>query len=73
VRDASGREVGVWRQQCNAFATTITLYPGEYTAVARLVDGAGNPRTTDVQVTQFSIHGNDVMDVPVDFPGSSFK
>src|SRR6185369_7878130 len=46
VFDRFGGLVGVFRQACEAFSTSITLNPGDYTAEALLLDGAGQPRTT---------------------------
>jgi hypothetical protein len=72
VNDASGAFVGTFQQSCAAFATSITLNPGTYTAGAHLVDLAGVQRTTSVDINPFTIQGNDVIVTPIDFPPDSF-
>ena len=72
VVDASGREVGAWRQPCRFFSMSVGLAPGTYSGSAILLDGAGNPRTTRVFIDPFTIAGRDVFDLQVDFPASSF-
>jgi hypothetical protein len=67
-----GAAAGTFEQACTAFATTISLSPGRYTANALLLDGVGNPRTTAVPINPFTIVGNDQLDIPIDFPASSF-
>jgi hypothetical protein len=62
--------LATYSQSCEAFATSITLAAGSYAADALLVDVAGNPRTTAVQLAPFQILGNDRL--PIDFPASSF-
>ena len=37
-----------------------------------LVDGAGQSRTTTVSIAPFSVRGGTVIQVPIDFPASSF-
>jgi hypothetical protein len=66
---------GVYTSQaapCNAFATNISLPPTRYTAKAKLVDGAGNPRTTTIDVNPFTIVEGTTFRVPIEFPASSF-
>jgi hypothetical protein len=67
-----GAQAGVFQQSCAAFATSVTLEPGSYTASAMLLHPGGAPRTTAVTVNPFTIHGNDTVAIPVDFPASSF-
>jgi len=57
---------------CEAFATDISLPPTTYTAKAKLIDGAGNPRTTTIDVNPFTIVEGTTLSVPVEFPASSF-
>ena len=57
---------------CDAFVTEISLPPTAYTAKAKLVDGAGNPRTTTIDVNPFTIIEGTTLRVPVEFPASSF-
>jgi hypothetical protein len=72
VTTTSGAPAGEFQQSCSAFATTVDLPPGNYSAEAVLTDSAGDDRTTAVQVGTFTIYGNDELSVPVDFPASSF-
>lgn len=67
-----GREVGAWRQRCDAFAISITLNPGNYSGSALLLDAYRRPRTTSATIDPFTLRGNDTIEVPVNFPGSSF-
>jgi hypothetical protein len=71
---AAGSAVGGnFAQACAAFATTIdNLEPDNYTGSARLLDSAGNPRTTSVTLAPFDVIGNDTVTVAIDFPASSF-
>jgi len=59
-------------QDCEAFGTSITLAPGNYSASALLVDSNGNARTTTVDIDPFTIRGDDELHTPIDFPSSSF-
>jgi hypothetical protein len=68
----SGREIGAWRQRCETFALSITLHPGHYEASAFLLAADGRIRTTQVQMDPFILRGNDTLEIPVDFPASSF-
>ena len=72
VTDAAGGSAGTYEQSCDAFATSISLPPGDYSATAVLLDGGGAVRTTTVSMSPFSIHGGDELVVPIDFPASSF-
>lgn len=72
VFDATGRAIDSYDAPCGAFATSIPLYAGTYTANATLVDGAGQSRTTTVSIAPFSVRGGTVIQVPIDFPASSF-
>lgn len=74
IDDASGGvEIAAYHQSCTAFSTSITLDPGTYTAVARLLDGSGIPRTTDLPIDTFTLRGNDELTIPIDFPSDSFR
>ena len=72
VTTSSGAPAGEFQESCRAFATTVDLPPGSYSAEAVLIDSSGHDRTTAVQVGAFTIFGNDELSVPVDFPASSF-
>jgi hypothetical protein len=72
VTDLNGAPIGTFQQSCTAFATSITLNPGSYAADARLIDAAGTPRTTVVNINAFTLFGNDDFNAPIDFPASSF-
>lgn len=69
---AATRELSAWQQSCEFFATTITLERGTYSARALLLDPTLRPRTTEVPIAPFSILGNDVVEVAVEFPSDSF-
>jgi hypothetical protein len=72
VSSANGASAGEFQQSCRAFATTIDLAPGSYSADAVLLDSAGEARTTSVPVHAFEILGNDELSIPIDFSAGSF-
>jgi hypothetical protein len=72
VTALNGAPAGEFQQSCAAFATTIDLAPGSYTASAVLLDSSGRDRTTAVQVRAFDILGSDQLSVPIDFSASAF-
>jgi hypothetical protein len=72
VTDSAGASRGTFQQACSAFSTSIALDPGRYTATATLLDSGGAARTTSVAINPFSILGNDQLNLPIDFPASSF-
>ena len=72
VVDRTGREVGAWQQPCGYFTMDVTLGTGTYSGSAVLLDRSGHPRTTRVNVDSFTLRTRDVLDIPVDFPASSF-
>src|SRR5690349_8889861 len=55
VVNSAGFDAGTFQQACEAFATSITLDVGSYTATALLLDAAGQPRTTAVPINPFTI------------------
>lgn len=73
VYEASGPVVVAAEASCRAFAARIELPPGLYAADAVLLDGFGVERTTVVDLQTFEIYGNDELDIPIDFPASSFR
>ena len=73
VTTIDGGFVGEFQQACSAFATSINLAPGSYTASAVLVDARGTDRTTEIPIDAFTIRDNSELDVPIDFPASSFR
>ncbi len=72
VTASDGSAAGEYQQSCRAFATSIDLAAGSYSADALLLDGADQARTTSVHIARFEILGNDQLTVPVDFSASSF-
>lgn len=72
VDDDNGVDIGTFEQSCEAFAESISLEPGGYTASAVLVDSNGKPLTTAVPINRFTIDGDDEFDIPIDFPADSF-
>lgn len=73
VHSTAGGFVGEFQEPCASFATSIDLAPGSYVADAVLIDAAGAERTTAVPINPFTIHGNDTLDIPIDFPAQSFR
>ncbi|MEO8903306.1 MAG: hypothetical protein ABI627_17425 [Polyangiaceae bacterium] len=67
-----GASAGEFQESCRAFATSIDLPPGTYSADAVLLDSSGADRTTAVHVHTFDILGADELSVPIDFPAGSF-
>jgi hypothetical protein len=72
VTDSTGASAGVFQQSCTAFATSVTLGAGSYTAEARLLDANGAARTTAVLINAFTLRGDDDLDTPIDFGADSF-
>ena len=68
----SGGLASTFSQDCEAFATSITLAPGTYSASAVLVDADGTARTTQIDIDPFTLHGDDELHAPINFPASSF-
>jgi len=73
VTTRNGAHVGEFLQRCSDGMTTIALSPGAYVADAALLDGAGTPRTTYVNINPFVIDSNTDLSILVDFPASSFN
>ena len=73
VSTATGRSAGEFQAPCTAFATTISsLYPGDYWADALLLDSAGRPRTTTIEISPFTVFERTELVIDVDFPADSF-
>jgi hypothetical protein len=73
VSTIAGRTAGEFQAPCTAFATTISsLYPGDYVADALLLDSAGRPRTTAVEIRPFTVIDRTDLVIDVDFPADSF-
>jgi hypothetical protein len=70
---ADGAELAEYQDSCRAFATQIDLPPGAYSAEAVLLDPAGFERTTVVNLQSFEIFSGEELDIPIDFPASSFR
>jgi hypothetical protein len=71
VRDGTGT-YGTYSATCSAFAVTVSLPPGPYTAEAWFVDGSGVVRTTSISINPFDITEGTSLGIPIDFPASSF-
>jgi len=73
VSTSVGASAGEYQAPCGAFATSISsLYPGNYFADALLIDSVGRARTTNVQISPFTIFARTELVVDVDFPADSF-
>jgi hypothetical protein len=72
ITDPNGLDVGTFAQACIPFSTSITLGAGSYQGFAALLDQNGQPRTTTVGISPFTLLGNDTFVVTVAFPTSSF-
>ena len=72
VYSRGGRVLGDYEQDCEEFATSIPLPPGDYTADAVILDYDGHERTTSVEISPFSIYGDDSVILDIDFPARSF-
>ena len=68
----AGVHVGDFEQYCQVFEASIELEPGTYAAEAVLLAPDGIERTTPIEIAPFDIFGNDMLEVPIDFPASSF-
>ena len=71
VTDAN-ETLGTFEQLCSAFATSIVLTAGNYTASARLLDSARTALTTSMPIDEFTMHVKSELTVPIDFPPSAF-
>jgi len=72
IYSRGGGVVGDYDQDCEAFATSIPLPPGDYAADAVILDYDGYERTTAVEIDPFSIYSGDSVVVDIDFPARSF-
>lgn len=72
VTRADGASAGEFQEGCRAFATSIDLPPGTYSAEAALLDSSGVDRTTAVHIHTFDILGGDELSIPIDFSAGSF-
>ncbi|HVW27328.1 MAG TPA: hypothetical protein VHC69_18315 [Polyangiaceae bacterium] len=72
VQSSSG-ESHEYQADCDAFSTSIDLPPDSYTATAVLIDGAGDDRTTPIDIDTFHVHDGEVFTTPIDFPAGSFR
>jgi hypothetical protein len=72
IFNGAGAFAGEFTQACSAFATSVQLVEDTYTARATLLDAAGTPRTTTVNVAPFTIVGGTSLTIAVDFPANSF-
>ena len=72
VTASDGADAGTYEQDCEAFQTTLSLPPGEYSATAVLIDSAGTHVTTTIDINPFRIVSGTDLNTPIDFPLSSF-
>jgi len=72
VGAASGESQRVYQATCLAFNATIQLSPGDYTAEAVLLDGAGADLTAPVVLQPFEISSGLPLRIPLEFPGNAF-
>jgi hypothetical protein len=72
VTTPGGSSLGTYETDCFAFATKISLPPGDYAATATLLDGQGHARSTSIAIHPFTIDSDVDLDIPIDFPTSSF-
>lgn len=72
IRTRSGSHIGEFEQYCQVFETSIELEPGTYEAEAVLLAPDGIERTTPIQIPPFDTFGHELLEVPIDFPPSSF-
>jgi hypothetical protein len=73
VNTTAGHVAGEFQAPCTSFATSISsLYPGDYVADALLLDSAGRPRTTVVDIRPFTVLERTDLVIDVDFPADSF-
>jgi len=72
VGAASGQSQSVHQATCLAFNATVQLAPGDYTAEAVLLDGAGGDLTTPVVLQPFEISSGIPLRVPLEFPANAF-
>jgi len=72
VGAASGESQRVYQATCLAFNATIQLAPGDYTAEAVLLDGAGTGLTEPVVLQPFEISSGLPVRVPLEFPTAAF-
>ena len=67
-----GAHVADFEQYCQVFESSVALDPGTYTAEALLIAPDGIERTLPVEIPPFDITGNDMFEVRIDLPSSSF-
>ena len=68
-----GAFAGEFQAACTSFGTNISaLAPGGYWGAAKLLDGAGHPRTTTIAIQAFNIVENSDLLIDLDFPADSF-
>jgi hypothetical protein len=71
---SDGLFAGEYVASCADFETTVSgLEPGGYSAAIDLRDGAGTPRTTQINVDPFNVRPNTTLVIDVDFPADSFR
>jgi hypothetical protein len=73
VTRGDGSFAGVFEQLCTAFATSIPLEEGRYSAVATPVDVDKGARATSVAINMFAVHGDELLRAPIDFPTAAFE
>jgi hypothetical protein len=72
VYDINARFVDDYTAPCETHTATIELDSGNYSGTATLLDSAGNPRTTDINLVPFTVYSNTDTPIELDFPPESF-
>jgi len=72
VAAASTAAKDLHQHPCGSFNATVMLTPGDYTAEAQLLDGAGTPLTVPVALEPFEISSGTPTRIPFAFPTSAF-
>lgn len=72
VSPVGGGTIETFDASCADFLTRVSLPPGDYSATATLIDPSGRSKTTSIPIHGFTIEPNTDLDIPIDFPTSSF-
>jgi len=71
IYDGPGDVVDVYDPYCEEFAVSVDLYEGYYFGDVTLLDGFDDPVTLTKEI-DIDIIGDTVLEIPIDFPPSSF-
>ena len=72
VTPVGGGNTETFDSSCADFLTRVSLPPGDYSATATLIDPSGRSKTTSIAIHAFTIDPATDLDIPIDFPTSSF-